>query len=225
LVTENSPSKNKIPIRGLVGFLSLGYWLLLNCHVYSQPNLTIVEEGHLKTAQEYLAEGKTQEAVNILEELLAQHSSQLKIMMLLAVALQKLPQPDLHRAKTLLCQADRLTPQNADVHLLLGQLYSKTKNESLALSEFKRTLSLSRDPATLVPAHLGLMAIYQRRKQTAEAQQEYNAAIKLAPEIKDIIQQEEIRQVTPAPVFVGGEGGTHPMLEERIKRLQQKRGR
>jgi len=185
--------------------------------------LPLEDEGRLKTAREYLAKGKAQEAVKALEELLARHPRQARVMTLLAVALQKLPHPDFGKARILLCEAVRLAPEDAGVHLLLGQLYIRMEEESLALSEFQQALKLSRAPATLVPAHLGLMALYQKRGQAVEAQQEFAAACKLAPEIKGIMEQEEIRQVTPAPIFVDDESGTHPSLEERIKNLQMKR--
>lgn len=182
-------------------------------------------ESRMELGKIFLKEDFNEEAINEFEQVLNVDSNYIHAYLLLSLALQKRPKPDLLRIAGLLEKAAGIAPDNADVHLNLAQAYDKLKKEEDAITEFKKTIELSNDPATLVSAHLGLMAIYKKQGESAKAKEEYEAAYKIYPGVEEMIKQAEINHITPPPRY-GGEGfreddGLHPSHEERIKRLRE----
>lgn len=182
-------------------------------------------ESRMVLGKIYLSEDYVEEAVSEFEKVLNIDSFHIQAHLLLALALQRHPKPDLSRVAELLEKATQIAPNNADVHLNLAQVYDKLKEEEKAITEFNTTIELSNDPAILVSAHLGLMAIYKRQSQLAKAQEEYEAAYKIYPGVEEMIKQAEINRVTPPPKYAGEEfregDGYYPSHEERIKRLRE----
>ena len=168
----------------------------------------------------FLSEGMTNQAVIEFENVLGIDSNYTQAYLLLSLALQKRRNPGLKKAQALLEKASQIEPRNANVHLNLGQIYDKQKEEAKAVEVFHKTIELSNDPPTLVSAHLGLMAIYKRRGDSIKANEEHEAVLKIYPAIDDIIKQAEINRITPAPKYMEGDR-FHPHLEERIKRLRE----
>jgi Tfp pilus assembly protein PilF len=171
----------------------------------------------------YLSEDYIEEAVPEFEKVLNIDPYHIQGHLLLALALQRHPKPDLSRVTGLLEKATQIAPDNADAHLNLAQVYEKLKNEEKSISEFDKAIELSSDPATLVSAHLGLMAIYKRRGELEKSQREYGAAYKIYPGIDEIIKQAEINRITHIE-YAGEafkEDGIHPSHEERIKLLRE----
>lgn len=177
-------------------------------------------ENRMELSRILLQEDMAQEAVIELNKALVSDPERIKAMLLLSLAFQKVQPPNLTKALELLIEASDLEPDNAEVHLNLAQVYEKLENEEESISEFNEAIALSSDPATLVSAHLGLMAIYQERGETERADGEYKAAYEIFPGVKDIIEQAEINRGTT--IEYGGEefrgDGFHPSLEERIRR-------
>lgn len=182
-------------------------------------------ESRMELGKIYLSEDYIEEAISEFEKVLNINPYHIQAHLLLALALQRHPKPDLSRVTGLLEKATRISPDNADAHLNLAQVYNKLKKEEQAITEFTRTIELSNDPATLVSAHLGLMAIYTKQGELGKANIEYEKARRISPEIDEIIKQAEINQMTLPPKYAGeefrGGDGLHPSHEERIKRLQE----
>lgn len=182
-------------------------------------------EARLELGRIFLKEDFYEEAINEFQQVLNVDSNYIHAYLLLSLALQKRPKPDLLRVAGLLEKANQVAPDNADVHLNLAQVYDKLKKEEKAITEFKKTIELSNDPAILVSAHLGIMAIYKRQGDSAKAKKEYDAAYKIYPGVEEMIKQAEISHITPPPRYAGEgfrEGdGLHPSYEERIKRLRE----
>jgi Tfp pilus assembly protein PilF len=180
---------------------------------------------HIELGKIFLSEGYFDAAVTEFEEALAVDSKHLQAHLLLALALQKQPRPDLTRATDVLKEAVRIAPQNAQAHLNLAQVYDKLGKADKAVSEFQRTVELSDDPAVLVSAHLGLMALYKKQGDIDKADEQYDAARRIYPGVEDMIVQAEINRSTPPPVYPGDprqEGkGLHPSLETRMKRAKE----
>lgn len=174
----------------------------------------------------FLKEGYVEEAINEFQEVLGIDSKYIDAYLLLSLALQKRPDPDLSRAAQLLEKASQVAPDNADVHLNLAQVYDGMKKEEDALSEFRRTIQLSNDPAILVSAHLGLMAIYKRKGDLIKAEEQFQEAHKIYPGVEEMIKQGEINQITPPPKYaregLGEDDALHPSLEKRIRLLRER---
>lgn len=177
----------------------------------------------MKLGRIFLAEDMPKEAIVEFEKVLSIDSCKVSAYLLLATALQKCPEPDLTKVTTLLEKARQIAPENTDVHLHLGQVYTKTKKDEQAIREFNEVIASSNDEANLVSAHLGLMAIYQRRGEKVKAEKEYQAAYRIYPGVEEMLRQAEISRITPAPKYAGedmrGDDGLHPTHEERIKRV------
>lgn len=188
--------------------------------VHTGDTVSRVELGRI-----YLSEGMFDRAIREFEEVLLLDPRHIQAHLLLSLALQKQPKPDLPKAVRVLESAAEVDQHNADVHLNLAHVYDKLKEDAKAVGEFERVIELSKDPATLVSTHLGLMAIYKRQGKSEKAAEHYQAAYQIYPGVEDMIKQAVINQVTPAPRYVGGEfredTGTHPSLETRIERAQQ----
>ena len=179
-------------------------------------------EKRIQLGRIFLSEDMTQEAIIELKKALKTDPERIDALLLLSLAFQKLPKPDLTKALELLKEASEIEPDNADVHLNLAQVHNKLKNEGEAIDEFNQAIELSNDPVTLVSAHLGLMATYERRGDSEKANKEYQAAYEIYPGVEDMIKQAEISRITPAPKYAGeefrgGGDGLHPPIEKRIK--------
>ncbi|MDD3654815.1 MAG: hypothetical protein PHO01_11685 [Desulfotomaculaceae bacterium] len=204
----------------LLGFLLVvvsGTWLWAEDKIESYRQLT--------QAKEFLKEGRIQEATNELQKIINNDPHQVQAYLLLALALQRRSQPDEQKILAVLTKAVEIAPNNPDPHLLLAQSHSRLRANNQAIEEFQKTITLGGDISTLVSAHLGLMAIYKRLGQQEKAQREFANACRLAPEVKDLVEQAEINEVTPKPIldYLQIEDGIHPPLKERVKRLQEKR--
>lgn len=182
-------------------------------------------EYRMELGRIFLSEGMIEDAIIELKRVLINEPERIDALLLLSLAFQKLQKPDFTKALELLTKASQVEPDNADVHLNLAQVYDKLKNKNKAIDEFKKTIELSNEPATLVSAHLGLMAIYKRQGELEKTKEEYEAAYKIYPGIEEMIKQAEISRITREPEYAGeefrGEDGLHPSLEERIKRLRE----
>lgn len=178
-------------------------------------------EKRIELGRIFLSEDMTQEAIIELKRALITDHERVEAMLLLSLAFQKLPRPDLMKALELLKEASEIEPDNADVHLNLAQVRNKLKNEDEAIDEFDQAIELSDDPATLVSAHLGLMAIYEKQGESEKANEEYEAAYEIYPAVEEMIKQVEISRITPPPEYVGegfrDDDGLHPSFEKRIK--------
>jgi tetratricopeptide (TPR) repeat protein len=153
-----------------------------------------------------------------------QNSYNFIINLLLSSALQRCSNPDLQRVITLLEKAILIAPYNTDVHLNLAHIYEKQKEEEKAVIEFNKTIELSKETVTLVSAHLGLMAIYEKRGDFGKANAEYDVVRKIYPGVDDLVKQAEIYHITPVPQYPGEPGKDdelHPYIEKRIKRVQK----
>lgn len=186
---------------------------------------TDAAESRMELGKIYLSEDYIQEAISEFEKVLNIDSNNIQTHLLLSLALQRRPTPDLSRAARLLEKSTQIAPDNADAHLNLAQVYEKLKNEEKSIIEFNKAVELSNDPATLVSAHLGLMAIYKKQGESAKAKEEYDTAYKIYPGIEEMIKQAEINKITPTPQYAGesfreGEG-LHPSNEDRIKKLRE----
>lgn len=182
-------------------------------------------ESRMELGKIFLKEDFNEEAINEFEQVLNVDSNNIQAYLLLSLALQKRPKPDLIRVIGLLNKATQIAPDNSDVHLNLAQVYDKLQKEEEAITDFKKAIELSNDPAVLVSAHLGLMAIYKKQGESAKAKEEYEAAYKIYPGVEEMIKQAEISLITPEPKYAGEEfrkgDGLHPSHEERIKRLRE----
>ncbi len=180
---------------------------------------------HIELGKIFLAEEYPEAAAREFEEALTLGRQHVQVHLLLALALQKQPQPDLTRATALLEKAVELSPQDAQAHLNLAQVYDKLGESRKAVTEFQRAIELSDDPAVLVSAHLGLMALYQKQGELDKAGEEYDAACRIYPGVEDMIVQAEINRSTPAPLYPGDPRkkgkGLHPSLETRMKRARE----
>jgi len=181
-------------------------------------------ESRLELGKIFLSENMPKEAIGEFEKVLSFDSNRIPANLLLSLAYQKLPNPDFSKAAKILENATKLSPGNADVHLNLAQIYNKLKEDTKAINEFNRTIELSDDGATLVSAHLGLMAVYKRQGELEKAEEQYNAAYRIFPGVEDMIKQAEINRLTPAPEYRAGElsenTGWYPTLEQRIERAR-----
>jgi len=180
-------------------------------------------EKRIELGRIFLSEDMIEEAITELEEAISDDPERIEAYLLLSLAFQKLLQPNLTKAVVLLEKACQIEPDNGDIHLNLAQVYGELKDEDKAINEFKKTVELSNDPAILVSAHLGLMAIYIKRGESEKANEEYEAACKIYPGVKEMIRQVEINRLTHIE-YVGEEfreDGMHPPLVERIKRAQR----
>ena len=194
---------------------------------YLQERLRINPDGkeiRMELGRIFLSEAMIKQAITEFEKVLAIDSDNIQAYLLLSLALQQGPKPDLKKSEALLQRASQLEPENADVRLSLGQIYNEQREEDRAINEFNKAIELSNDPATLVSAHLGLMAIYKKQGQSAKANEEYEAAYKIFPGVEEMIKKAEIKRISPTPEYLG-EGGFHPYLEERIKKLQENKRR
>lgn len=181
-------------------------------------------EKRIELGRIFLSEEMTQEAIIELKKALLTDPERIDALLLLSLAFQKLPRPDLTKALELLKEASEIEPDNADVHLNLAQVHNKLKNEDEAIDEFNYAIELSNDSATLVSVHLGLMAIYEKRGESEKANKEYEAAYEIYPGVEDMIKQAEISRITPAPKYAGeefrdGGDGLHPPIEKRIQHV------
>lgn len=194
---------------------------------YLQDKLNIDQndvESRIELGLIFLSEDMIEKAIVELEKVLSIDSNHVQTHLLLSLAFQKRLDSNLPKAAELLENASEFAPDNADVHLNLAQVYDKLKEEEKAVREFNRTIRLSDEPATLVSAHLGLMAIYKRRGESQKAHDEYEAAYNIYPGVEELIKQAEIGHMTPAPRYAGqkfGDDLLHPSLEKRIKRAQE----
>lgn len=179
---------------------------------------------HIEMGKIFLAEEYPEVAAREFEEALTLDPQHVPAHLLLALALQKQPRPDLTRATALLERAVVLSPQDAQAHLNLAQVYDTLGESRKCVTEFQRAIELSDDPAVLVSAHLGLMALYQKQGELDKASEEYDAARTIYPGVEDMIAQAEINRSTPPPLYPGDprkEGkGLHPSLETRMKRAR-----
>jgi Tfp pilus assembly protein PilF len=182
-------------------------------------------KSRLELGRLYLSEDMPDAAIGEFENIIGHDSANVQVMCLLALAYQRRLPPSLDKAAGVLEKAAQIAPDDADVHLSLGQVDDKLKQENNAIAEFRRTIELSMDPATLVSAHLGLMAIYRRQGDSSNAKAEYDAAYAIYPGVEELIRQAEINRMTPVPTYVGEPAGRsdglHPTLEERIQRLRK----
>lgn len=182
-------------------------------------------ESRIELGKIFLKEGFIKEAINEFEQVLNIDPNYIDAYLLLSLALQKTQKPDLLRVVKLLEKVIQIAPDNADAHLNLAQVYDKLKKVEKAITEFRKAIELSNDPAILVSAHLGLMAIYKRQGEFTKAKEEYEAAYRICPYIEEIIKEAEINRITPVPAYPDEsfkEGnGLHPPLEERIKKLRE----
>ena len=182
-------------------------------------------ESRMELGRIFLSESMPGKAINQFEQVLNIEHNHIQAHLLLSLALQKFPNPNLSQAAKLLENASELARDNADVRLNLAQIYDKLKKDDKAISEFKKTIELSDEPATLVSAHLGLMAIYKKQGELEKANEQYDAAYKIYPGVEEMIKQVEINRITPAPKYAGEEfrdgEGLHPTLEKRIKRARE----
>jgi len=174
----------------------------------------------------YLSEYMLQKAIAEFETVLKIDPNQIQAYLLLSLTIQKYPDPNLSRAARLLENAAVVAPHNADVHWELAQIYDELNEAEKAITEFKKTVQLSNDPASSVSAHLGLMAIYKRQGKSQEAQDEYDAAYEIYPAIEEMIKRTKIYSITPPPKYTGegygdGESGFHPSLETRIRQARE----
>lgn len=173
----------------------------------------------------FLSEDMIEEAIIELEKVANTDSENVESLLLLSLAFQKMTNPNLEKSVMLLEKASQIEPNNADVHLNLGQVYSKIGDENKSINEFNRTIELSNDLAALVSAHLGLMAIYKKQGELEKANKEYESAYKIYPDVEEMIKQVEISHITPTPQYAGeefrGDDRLHPSLEERIERATE----
>jgi Tfp pilus assembly protein PilF len=183
------------------------------------PNLH-VELGRILLSEEYPGA-----AIREFERALRVDPQHVQACLLLSLALQKQPRPDMTRVTELLHRAVQVSPRNAQAHLSLAQVCDKRGQSERAADEFRTAIALSNDQAILVSAHLGLMALYKKQGEMARADEEYEAACRIYPGVKDMIVQAEINRSTPPPRYPGDprhDGkGLHPRLETRMERAKE----
>ncbi len=191
----------------------------LRHHLRINPNDV---ESRIELGRIFLSEHMIKEAINEFEKVLCTDSERIEALLLLSLAFQKLPKPNLTKAVMLLKKACQIEPDNADAHLNLAHAYSKLKDENKAINEFNKAIELSNDPTTLVSAHLGLMAIYKKRGEFEKANEEYERAYDIDPRVEEMIKQAEIRRMTHIEYADQEfEDELHPPLEKRVKKLQE----
>jgi len=182
-------------------------------------------ETRMELGRIFLKENFYDEAIHEFEQVLSFDTNYITAYLLFSLALQKRPNPDLFKSAELLEKAILIAPNNADVSLNLAQVYDKLKKDQEAINKFEKAIELSNDPAILVSAHLGLMAIYNKQGESEKANKEYEAVYNLYPGVDGMLKQAEISNITPPPEYAGEgfreEDGLHPSLEERIKRLRE----
>lgn len=172
----------------------------------------------------FLEENMFQEAVVEFEKAVSSNPSNERAFLLLASTLLKASKPDFSRIVLLLEKAGRIAPQNADVHLQLAQAYTHLEKENEAEEAFKKASNLSESPTVLLSAYLGLMAIYKDRGQDAEANEFYQKALAIYPDIKGMLKQADINLMAEGPQYQGSlkGDGVHPLPEDRARRLKEK---
>jgi len=240
----------KILRTGLIAIVVLALGVLLGCARSSVKQKTLIfgntenekraenlkgklkvnsndAESRMELARIFLSEDMIEDAIAEYEKVLDIDSQNIQAYLLLSSVLQKRQNPDLQKIAVLLEKATKIAPDNADIHLNLAQIFDKQAEEGKAINEFNKAIELSDDPATLVSAHLGLMAIYKEQGNFERANAEYELAYTIYPGIEEMIKQAEINRITPAPKYAGEEfrgeveDGIHPQHEERITRIQK----
>jgi len=181
----------------------------------------------MEIARIYLQEDMIEEAISEFEKVISRDDHNVQAYLLLSSALQKRSNPDFAKATSLLEKAIIIAPDNADAYLNLAHVYAKMEKSESAVNEFNKVVELSNDPATLVSAHLGLMAIYKEQGDSERATAEYELAKEIFPGVEEMLKQAEIGRITPVPKYAGEElrgnedDGIHPPHEERIQRIQK----
>ncbi len=180
---------------------------------------------HLALGKLYLSEDLAEDAAREFESALHLNPRHPEAYLLLAAALRQRRVPHRQRIVALLEEAVRMAPEHADTHLHLAQAYVEDKESDRAIRQFERVTELSREPITLIAAHLGLMAIYEQRHEPDKARAAYERARAIDPGIDELLKQAELARLTPPPTYGGeelqGESPMHPQLEERMRRARE----
>ncbi len=186
-------------------------------------------ESRVELGRLYLSKHQIENAIIQLEKAVNIDTSNTQAYLLLSLALQKRTKPELKKAVEILDRALQIDPDNDNVHLNLGQDYYRLGESQKAIEEFGKAIGLSKDTAVLISAHLGLVALYKEQGDSAGANQQYETACEIYPELKEILRQAEINKICPAPRYAGEEfreeDGIHPPLEERIRKALEEIGK
>ena len=179
----------------------------------------------IELARLYLLDNLIAEALEELDSVLGREPDNVEAMILSALALQRLPKPNLIKAVTYLEKVTDMEPDNHDVRLNLGHLYIKVNKHEEAVSLFENFLKSSHDPSLRVSAYLGLSAAYDKLGKKEKSAEAYDAACRISPDVEKVRRQANIRAMTPAPQYAGEglpEGrGVHPPLRKRIENIKQ----
>ena len=133
-------------------------------------------EASYKQANLLLDQGKTQEACNILQELVNNNPQNFAYTHDLAVALEQLGDKD--KALSYFKTAVKLSPDSGAAHYSLGRFYElEDNNLEQAIGEYQMALAI--DPNNF-PAHNNLGVIYSKQGKYPESVTEFQAALKTA---------------------------------------------
>jgi Tfp pilus assembly protein PilF len=187
-------------------------------------NSTSVSD-RIERGKAYLAEGMYEKAEQEFNTAIEMDSTCAQAYLLSALTVRKQKKPDLKKALSLVEKAVGIAPDDGAVRLNLAEVYTEMGSDDKAEREFKNAINLSRDDAILVSAHLGLMAVYEKKGDAEGAGREYDAAKAIFPGVDEIIKRAEIARLSPSPVYAGSpasqEGSYHPFLEDRIKHAEE----
>ena len=141
--------------------------------------------------------------------------------LLMAVALQRGPQPDLPKALSHCRRAVEARPGYADAHLQLGIVLASLGHPVEAEREFNRVLDTSADAMLRLSAHLGLVDIFAARGEREKADSHYAAARLIEPRLPERSVLDAAGASPPKPVLVY-DLESHPDLEKRIENARKR---
>ncbi|MGE0821751.1 MAG: tetratricopeptide repeat protein [Candidatus Binatia bacterium] len=173
-----------------------------------------------------LLEGNADEAIAVLQPGLAQNPHEVQFYLTLARAMQQGSKKDLPRAIELLETATHLAPARGEIYVQLGHTYAEAGKDSDAIAAYQQALTVTREPAVQLSAHVGLIAAYRKVNDQEQANWHLQAAHLIYPAIDGVFIQATIAQQGPAPVYEGNPGcnpaSDHECLEARIRRARAK---
>jgi tetratricopeptide (TPR) repeat protein len=151
-----------------------------------QSSQAAPETAHdLSRAEQLLADDKLEEAVAILQRVVAQAPGHLRARLLLGGALLELGKSG--EAQAALSTAVDAWPHSAEAHLLLGYALLEHGERPAAVQQLQQALALITEPEQLVSAHLGLAATYEALQEHALANRHYAEALTIAPELREVL--------------------------------------
>lgn len=98
-----------------------------------------------------------------------------------------------HReAEQIYLAALKAQEKDSELWTAYGYCLSDMGNPSKALDAFKKSVEANTSPVSVVSAHLGASGLLQQRGDEAGAKREYNAAVKINPDIEKLVDKKTL---------------------------------